>query len=116
MTDDEPLPTEAPAADILDREALLKVLTRAINETDDRITGERFRPREGDRDRLAYLRTLIGLISTYNAVLIGAKDHDMARLPPTPPRPLTEREKRRNEKMTADMEDLLDSLAGIKPL
>ena len=56
----------APAVEVLDRRALLKTLTRAINETVDRVTGERFRPRDGDREKLQYLRALVALVTAYN--------------------------------------------------
>lgn len=100
----------APAAEILDRRALLKTLTRAINETADRVTGQRFRSREGDREKLQYLRTLSGLVTAYNGVISSTNDRRMDWLLPAPP---SERQKRRQEAEAARMEDLLDSLAGL---
>ena len=111
MTDKpETIDLTAPAAEVLDRRALLKTLTRAINETADRVTGQRFRPRDGDREKLQYLRTLIGLVTAYNGVISSTNDRRMDWLPPVPP---SEREKRRREAEAARMEDLLDSLAGL---
>lgn len=111
MTDNtETIDLTAPAAEVLDRRALLKTLTRAINETADRVTGQRFRPRDGDREKLQYLRTLIGLVTAYNGVISSTNDRRMDWLPPVP---LSERQKRRQEAEAARMEDLLDSIAGL---
>ena len=111
MTDKpETIDLTAPAAEVLDRRALLKALTRTINETADRVTGERFRPREGDREKLQYLRALVALVTAYNGVISSTQDRRMDWLPPVP---LTERQKRRREAEAARMEDLMDSLAGL---
>ena len=111
MTDKpETIDLTAPAVEVLDRRALLKALTRAINETADRVTGERFRPREGDREKLQYLRALVALVTAYNGVIASTRDYRLDWLPPVPP---SEREKRRRAASDARMEDLLDSLAGI---
>jgi hypothetical protein len=51
------------------RKKLLELTDELIRETHDRIAGDRFRPREGDRERLAYLRTLVQLIGLYSQLL-----------------------------------------------
>ena len=64
-----------------DRKKLLELTGSLIQETYDRVSGERFRVREGDRERLAYLRTLKELISLYNTILEGANIHRYEGLP-----------------------------------
>jgi hypothetical protein len=54
------------------RKKLLELTYELIEETHDRIAGDRFRPREGDRERLAYLRTLVQLVGVYNELLKGS--------------------------------------------
>lgn len=110
MTDETPPAETGTAGEVLDRRTLLEILAPVIRETADRVAGERFRVRDGDRERLAYLRTLTVMVQTYNAVLTGAKDHNFSR---PKPRPLTDREKARAAAMDARMEELLDGFAGI---
>lgn len=54
---------------IFDRKKLLEITASMIEETYSRISGERFRPREGDRERLAYLRALKELIALHADLL-----------------------------------------------
>ena len=54
---------------IFDRKKLLEITSRLIEETHDRISGDRFRLREGDKERLQYLRALTGLIALHTALL-----------------------------------------------
>jgi len=65
----ETTPTEI----ISGRKKLLEITDTLIQETYDRISGDRFRLREGDRERLAYLRTLISLINLYDSLLKGSE-------------------------------------------
>ena len=65
----ETTPTEI----ISGRKKLLEITDTLIQETYDRISGDRFRLREGDRERLAYLKTLISLIVLYDSLLKGSK-------------------------------------------
>ena len=51
------------------RKKLLELTDSLIEETFNRISGERFRLRDGDRERLAYLRTLVSLIALYDSLL-----------------------------------------------
>ena len=77
----------APISDTLttepafDRKKLLELTGSLIQETYDRISGDRFRPREGDKERLAYLRTLKEFIALYNAILQGAHVYRYEGLP-----------------------------------
>ena len=54
---------------IFDRKKLLEISSRLIEETYERISGDRFRVRDGDRERLQYLRALTGLIALHTALL-----------------------------------------------
>lgn len=54
------------------RKKLLELTDSLIEETFNRISGERFRLRDGDRERLAYLRTLVSLIALYDSLLKGS--------------------------------------------
>ena len=54
---------------IFDRKKLLEISSRLIEETHERISGDRFRVREGDRERLQYLRALTGLVALHTALL-----------------------------------------------
>ena len=65
-----------------DRKKLLELTGSLIQETYERVSGDRFRPREGDKERLAYLRTLKEFISLYNAILQGAHVYRYEGLPP----------------------------------
>ena len=62
-----------PSEVISGRKKLLQITESLIQETYDRISGDRFRLREGDRERLAYLKTLISLIVLYDSLLKGSK-------------------------------------------
>jgi hypothetical protein len=73
-------PFEA-SGQVLDRRAVLRILSRAIEETGNRVSGPRFRPREGDSERLQYLRVLVSLASTYGSILTGARNYRLDGLP-----------------------------------
>jgi len=62
---------------IYDRKKLLELTSRLIEETHDRISGERFRAREGDKERLQYLRALTGLVALHTALLEKARSPPM---------------------------------------
>lgn len=66
-----------PDTPVYDRKKLLQITGSLIQETYDRVSGDRFRVREGDRERLQYLRTLRDLIAL-QAVLL--KDAHAPRL------------------------------------
>jgi len=73
------------SGEVLDRRAVLRILSRAIEETGARVTGSRFRVREGDAERLQYLRVLVSLAGTYGSILTGARNYRLDGLPePTP--------------------------------
>ena len=63
---------------IYDRKKLLELTSRLIEETHDRISGDRFRVRDGDRERLQYLRALTGLIALHTALLEKARAPDLS--------------------------------------
>lgn len=69
------------SGEVLDRRAVLRILSRAIEETGARVTGSRFRVREGDAERLQYLRVLVSLAGTYGSILTGAKNYRLDGLP-----------------------------------
>lgn len=66
---------------VLDRRAVLKILSRAIEETGNRVSGSRFRTREGDAERLAYLKVLVQLSNAYSGMLTGARNYRLDGLP-----------------------------------
>jgi len=70
--------SSGPDALIFDRKKLLEITSKLIEETHERISGDRFRLREGDKERLQYLRALTGLIALHTALLekAGAPDLD----------------------------------------
>jgi len=61
--------SSGPDTAIYDRKKLLEITSSLIRETHDRISGDRFRVREGDKERLQYLRTLSGLIALHTNLL-----------------------------------------------
>lgn len=65
---------------IFDRKKLLEISSRLIEETHERISGDRFRVREGDRERLQYLRALTGLIALHTSLLEKARAPDLKAL------------------------------------
>ena len=69
---------------IFDRKKLLEFTASLIEETFNRISGERFRPREGDRERLAYLRTLKELIALHADLLKASGAPGYEGLPASP--------------------------------
>ena len=69
------------SGDVLDRRAVLRLLSRAIEETANRVSGSRFRVREGDAERLQYLRVLVSLAGTYGSILSGAHNYRLDGLP-----------------------------------
>ena len=54
---------------VFTREKLLQITGNLIDETFQRVSGDRFRLREGDRERLAYLRALREFIELYAGLL-----------------------------------------------
>ena len=72
------------SGEVLDRRAVLRILSRAIEETGARVTGSRFRVREGDAERLQYLRVLVSLAGAYSSILAGAKNYRLDGLPDAP--------------------------------
>ena len=69
------------SGEVLDRRAVLRLLSRAIEETANRVSGSRFRVREGDAERLQYLRVLVSLAGTYGSILTGARNYRLDGLP-----------------------------------
>lgn len=63
---------------LFDRKKLLEVTSSLIKETHERISGDRFRPREGDKERLQYIRALTGLIALYTTLLEKARAPDLS--------------------------------------
>lgn len=72
-TDDQTPINELPQiCPVFDRKKLLEITGTLIQETQERVTGDRFRTRDGDRERLAYLRALRELIALHSALLKDA--------------------------------------------
>lgn len=72
--------SSGPDALIFDRKKLLELSSSLIQETHDRISGDRFRVREGDKERLQYLRAFTGLIALHTALLEKAHSPDLKAL------------------------------------
>lgn len=103
MTSKSPI-NAAEDLEILDRRGLLRVLTQAINDTADRLAGDRFRPRDGDREKLQYLRALAALVAAYNGVI--ASTHDQRLEWPAGRRQMSDEGRRRSGR-DPDLEDLI---------
>ncbi len=58
----------------MSREQLLEVSTRMITDIEQRVSGDRFRVREGDETKLKFLRVLVSAIQTHSSIL---KDDDL---------------------------------------
>jgi len=71
--DDSPLKEISSLETIYDRKKILAITAYLIEDVYSRISGDRFRPREGDRERLAYLRTLKELLALHAGILQDAK-------------------------------------------
>lgn len=71
---------------IYDRKKLLTLTSALIQETHDRISGDRFRVREGDKEKLQYLRALTGLIALHTSLLekAGSPDYEGVQHPIVP--------------------------------
>ena len=48
----------SPIEPIFDRKKLLEMTASCIDDTYNRVSGDRFRVREGDKERIAYLKLL----------------------------------------------------------
>jgi|GEM_PF-4945529 len=70
--EDSPIQDLSSLETIFDRKKLLEITASLIEETYSRVSGERFRPREGEKERLAYLRTLKELLALQASLLKDA--------------------------------------------
>lgn len=66
--------------EIFDRKKLLTLTSSLIQETHDRISGDRFRVREGDKEKLQYIRALSGLIALHTSLLEKSRAPDLKAL------------------------------------
>lgn len=64
---------------LLSREELLSLIGKAVRLTAQRTTAARFRPKAGDKDRLAYARALAQLASCAAAILKDEQLDDIER-------------------------------------
>lgn len=76
--------SSGPDNETYDRKKLLSLTSSLIQETHDRISGDRFRLREGDKERLAYLRALTSLIALHTQLLEKARAPDLDDYIPDP--------------------------------
>ena len=72
--------SSGPGDVIFNRKKLLEITSKLIEETHERISGDRFRVRDGDRERLQYLRALTGLIALHTSLLEKARAPDLKAL------------------------------------
>ncbi|ABS55027.1 hypothetical protein Mboo_0509 [Methanoregula boonei 6A8] len=89
-----------PSEVISGRKKLLELTDDLIEETYNRVSGERFRVREGDRERLAYLRTLVSLIALHDSLLKGSSAPSLESLDPASIRAKIAEEKRLHDMFT----------------
>ena len=95
---DKPQTGEQPSlCPIPDRKKLLQITASLIEETHTRISGDRFRPREGDRERLAYIRALRELISLHEDLLKASGAPAYSGIPDEPTEEDLEIEQARRE-------------------
>ncbi len=59
----------SPIEPIFDRKKLLEMSASCIDEIYNRVDGDRFRVREGDKERIAYLKLLKDYISLHTSLL-----------------------------------------------
>lgn len=62
-----------PLVPIYDRKKLLEITSSTISEIHERVSGDRFRVRDGDRERIAYLKLLKDLIALQTLLLEKSK-------------------------------------------
>ena len=67
--------------DILDWKKLLQFTSTLISLTVARVSGQRFRPQDGDPQRIAFLKAARDLISLHDALLRGAKSPSFEGIP-----------------------------------
>lgn len=72
--------------DILDRKKLLQLTSTLITTTAARVSGQRFRPQDGDAQRIAFIKAARDLIALHDALLRGAAAPKYQGIP-VPPRP-----------------------------
>lgn len=106
--DNLPLKEISSLETIYDRKKLLEISASLIEDTYTRLSGPRFRPREGDRERLAYLRTLKELLSLHASILQAARAPAWEGLPETEDLELAAAKK-------AEWEDMERSLYHLPP-
>lgn len=89
--------------EIHDRKKLLEITGALINETFSRVSGERFRPRDGDAQRIAYIKLLRDLLSLHADLLKDSKAPAFQGLPEAPTEEDLELERaRKRERQTLD--------------
>lgn len=79
-----PLANPSTLGEIHDRKKLLEITAALINETFNRVSGERFRPRDGDAQRIAYIKLLRDLLSLHADLLEASKAPPFQGLPAAP--------------------------------
>ena len=109
--DNLPLKDISSLETIYDRKKLLEISASLIEDTYTRLSGPRFRPREGDRERLAYLRTLTQLLSLHTSILHAAQAPAWEGLPAAP----TQEDLELEEARKREFEDLERSLYNLPP-
>ncbi len=67
--------------DILDRKKLLQFSSTLITNTVARVSGQRFRPQDGDAQRIAFIKAARDLIALHDALLRGAKSPTFEGIP-----------------------------------
>ncbi len=99
----------SPLGEIHDRKKLLEITGALINETYSRVSGERFRPRDGDAQRIAYIKLLRDLLSLHADLLKDSKAPPFQGLPSVP----TEEDLELNEAQRQFWDDLNRGFYGL---
>ena len=111
----------SPIEPIFDRKKLLEMSASCIDEIYNRVDGDRFRVREGDKERIAYLKLLKDYISLHTSLLEASGAPKFDGVPKVfVPRELTPEEIEENRLITEARDkqtrNLMRSLAGLPEL
>lgn len=74
----------SPIEPIFDRKKLLEISASCIDEIHNRVGGDRFRVREGDKERIAYLKLLKDYMSLHTSLLAASGAPQFAGVPAMP--------------------------------
>lgn len=100
---DTPIVNISTMEPIFDRKKLLEITSSTINEIYERVSGDRFRVRDGDKERIAYLKLLKELVSLQTLLLEKSKAPVFDGVPKVFVDTRTPEEKERDRRFTEHM-------------